>query len=497
MRAPDGDAGPGARGDARPGSGDTPPAWHARDVTDPTPASAASGVRQSSALGTGIRRALEGVGIRTDAGRDAAAAVAWAAVTLLLLAALLALAWADGTARGMSSAQGWLIGILAVAQCAPLAVRRRHPRATLLAVSLLQAGLVALLPPGFAFWAAAPVVAAYTVGVRLPVGPTARVVAAALGLEAVGALLAATGTVRALLVPGADGAPLSVGAVVAASSILASGILIAVASAAVGSGVALRRRHDRDALARAVETVEHQATLTRAAVAAERTRMARELHDVAAHHLTALVVQAGAAERLVDLDPERARESLRGIRLQGRETLDALRSIVGILRQTDDRAGDVGTAGTVPVPGLADVDGLVEAARASGTRVEERTSGDLPTLAPLADVTAYRTVQESLANARRHAPGTAVVLTTTVEPARIALTIENALPAAVPATTPGYGLVGMRERAALVGGRLEAGPTESGTWRVRLELPVEPVPAQPVPVQPDPAQPFPQGGADA
>jgi signal transduction histidine kinase len=184
-------------------------------------------------------------------------------------------------------------------------------------------------------------------------------------------------------------------------------------------------------------------------------------------------VQAGAAERLVDLDPGRAKESLRGIRVQGRETLDALRSIVGILRQTDDDPTGGAGGGTDPVPGLADVGGLVEAARASGTEVEERTSGDLPALPPLADVTAYRTVQESLANARRHAPGSAVTLTLDARPTRLALEVENRLPAVASAAAPGYGLVGMRERAALVGGRLEAGPTGSGTWRVRLELPVE------------------------
>ncbi|CAQ02371.1 sensor histidine kinase [Clavibacter sepedonicus] len=473
-------------------------------MTDPTPAPAAGGgapvppasARPGLALGDRVRRGLERLGIRTDAGRDAVAAVAWAAVTLGLLVVLLALAWADGTARSTSPAQGWVVGILAVAQCAPLAARRRHPRAVLLAVSVLQAGLVAALPPGFVFWAAAPVVAAYTVGVRLPVGPAARIVAAALGIEAVGAVLAATAWLRAELMPGVVRVPLGLPSLVEAASLLASGILIAVASAAVGSWVALRRRHDRDVLARAVETVEHQAALTRAAVAAERTRMARELHDVAAHHLTALVVQAGAAERLVDLDPERARESLRGIRVQGRETLDALRSIVGILRQTSDGEGG-GDAGTAPVPGLADLPGLVAAARTSGTEVEERATGDAPALAPLADVTAYRTVQEALANARRHAPGSAVTLTTEAGPARIALTIENALPAAAQATAPGYGLVGMRERAALVGGRLEAGPTASGTWRVRLELPVEPVPAAPVPAAPVPTAPVPAGPASA
>ncbi|WP_241533870.1 sensor histidine kinase [Clavibacter michiganensis] len=432
--------------------------------------------RTGVALGGRIRRILDRMGVRTDAGRDAAAAVAWALVTVLLLGVLATLVWADGTARSMSPTQGAVIAVLAILQCAPLAFRRRHPRSTLLAVSVLQAALVAVLPPEFGFWAAAPVVAAYTVGAVLPSASAVRVVAAAVAVEAVGAVLAATGEVRALLVPATVEVRLGVDTVVSASSILVSGILIAVASAAVGSWVALRRRHDRDSLARAAESLEHQAALTRAAVSAERTRMARELHDVAAHHLTALVVQAGAAERLVDLDPDRAKDSLRGIRVQGRETLDALRSIVGILRQTSDGEGG-GEAGTAPVPGLADLPGLVAAARQAGTEVEERTSGAAPTLAPLADVTAYRTVQESLANARRHAPGSAVTLTTEAGPARIALTVENELPAAAPGTAPGYGLVGMRERAALVGGRLEAGPTASGTWRVRLELPVEAVPA--------------------
>ncbi|MBM7412935.1 signal transduction histidine kinase [Clavibacter michiganensis] len=449
-------------------------------MTHPMPAASAASarvaVRPRGALAEGIRAGLSRIGIRTDAGRDAAAAAAWALLTVLLLGVLAALVWADGTSRSMSPAQGALIAILAVAQCAPLAFRRRHPRSTLLAVSLLQGALVAVIPPHFGFWAAAPVVAAYTVAALLPPASAIRLVAAAIGIEAVGAYLAATGQVRALLVPTAVHAGLSVDTVIAAVSILVSGLLIAAASAAVGSWVALRRRHDGDVLARAAETLEHQAALSRAAVAAERTRMARELHDVAAHHLTALVVQAGAAERLVDRDPERAKDSLRGIRLQGRETLDALRSIVGILRQGADGEGG-GAAGTAPVPGLADLPELVEAARTAGTEVEERATGAAPALAPLADVTAYRTVQESLANARRHAPGSAVTLTTEAGPARIALTIENALPAAASATAPGYGLVGMRERAALVGGRLEAGPTGSGTWRVRLELPVEPVPA--------------------
>ena len=197
--------------------------------------------------------------------------------------------------------------------------------------------------------------------------------------------------------------------------------------------------------------------------------MARELHDVAAHHLTGLVVQAGAAERLVDGDTARAKESLRSVRAQGRETLDALRSIVGILRETGD-----GPTGTVPVPGLGDVDDLVDQARASGSVVDVTVDGVLPTLPPLADVTAYRTVQEALVNARRHAPGARVDLGLHATADALVVVIENDLPAPREATSaPGYGLVGMRERAALVGGALEAGPDGAGRWRVRLDLPVE------------------------
>jgi glucose-6-phosphate-specific signal transduction histidine kinase len=148
------------------------------------------------------------------------------------------------------------------------------------------------------------------------------------------------------------------------------------------------------------------------------------------------------------------------------------------------------------VPGLRDVGELVAAARTAGTVVDERVEGELPTLAPLADVTAYRTVQEALANARRHAPDARVLLTTTARAGRLVLVVENDVARGRVSTAPaGYGLVGMRERAALVGGQLEAGPVaagpvaggaahaaagtaRTGTWRVRLELPVEAAPVE-------------------
>lgn len=463
---------PGAPG-ADPRTGAT---CHARDVTQ-TPPVADPGLRGERGTATrAVRRALDRAGVRGELGRDTVLAVAWALVTLALLGLLVAYGEFYGATRAVPPTQFALTCGLAVVQCLPLALRRRSPVVTLLAVAVLQAALLAVVPRGIALWGAAPLVAAYTVGTLLPARRTAAAVAAALGVTVVGAVLGATGVVRAAFPGAQDDGLTATGTAVEAASLAASGVVVLAVAAAVGSWTSLRRAHERDVRARATEAVEHQATRTRVAVAAERTRMARELHDVAAHHLTGLVVQAGAAERLVDVDPERAKQSLRSVRAQGRETLDALRSIVGILRETGE-GGD----GTTPVPGLADVPGLVDAARTSGTAVTVTGGRDLPVLAPLADVTAYRTVQEGLANARRHAPGAPVSLGLAVVGDAVEVVVENALPEGAAAGGAGYGLVGMRERAALVGGGLEAGPTASGTWRVRLTVPTEPRPGTPAP----------------
>ncbi|WP_371740050.1 sensor histidine kinase [Frigoribacterium sp. VKM Ac-2836] len=439
---------------------------------DTAPAATISAPGHASVASAGpgvatVRRVLERLGVHTALGRDVALAVVWALVTLAFLTTLVAAGEFYGANRSIPAAQVVVVVVLALVQQVPLVMRRIRPVTALLAVAVVQAGLLAVLPTGLALWTAAPVVTAYTVATLRPTRVVVGAVLAAVGIEAVGAAVGASAIVKDQL--GATPGLGELGAVVEALALVASAVLINGVSAAVGSWVALRRAHDRDARARAAESVEHQATLTRAAVAAERTRMARELHDVAAHHLTGLVVQAGAAERLVDGDPERAKESLRSVRAQGRETLDALRSIVGILRETGD-----GPSGTVPVPGLADVSDLVDQARASGAVVESQLDGTLPSLAPLADVTAYRTVQEALVNARRHAPGAAVELRLRATADSFVIVVENDLPVRRDASADGgFGLVGMRERADLIGGRLDTGATPEGRWRVRLELPVE------------------------
>jgi len=459
--------------------------WHARTMTSPASDAATAG----SASGPGAaatRRMLARVGVRTPLGRDVVLAAVWAVVTVALLGALLAtgeLGTAPSASLGASAPQLVVMTLLAVVQYVPLALRRVRPVGVLLVIAVVQAALLTILPSGVALWTAAPVIAAYTVATLRPTRVAVRAVLAAIGIATIGAVVGATD----LIVERLDWATTTVtprgdlfgdgpsGVVAETLALVSTAVLVNGVSAAVGSWVALRRVHDHDARARAAESVEHQATLTRSAVAAERTRMARELHDVAAHHLTGLVVQAGAAERLVDGDPERAKESLRSVRAQGRETLDALRSIVGILRETGDDA-----SGTAPVPGLADVTDLVDAARASGAVVEVHRSGALPSLPPLADVTAFRTVQESLVNARRHSPGAVVELSIDATVDRLTVVVENDLPSGGGAAhTPGYGLVGMRERAALVGGELEAGVAQAGRWRVALSLPVEADPSSP------------------
>nr|WP_232531263.1 histidine kinase [Microlunatus antarcticus] len=208
--------------------------------------------------------------------------------------------------------------------------------------------------------------------------------------------------------------------------------------------------------------------------------MARELHDVAAHHLTGLLVQASAAERLVGADPEAARRAVLEVRAQGRQALDNLRAVVGVLRQHGGGTGAVGTAGALdldPVPGLAVLPGLIDAARGLGDPVRLEVVGTPVPLAPVADVTAYRVAQEALSNARQHAPQQEVVVTLTYtdDAVRLCVVSGSPDPAATPVPDPGvrvgFGLAGMRERAALVGGVLEAGPVPGPAWRVALLLP--------------------------
>jgi signal transduction histidine kinase len=232
---------------------------------------------------------------------------------------------------------------------------------------------------------------------------------------------------------------------------------------------ALQRR-----TARAAELEERAARLerereerTRAAVEAERRRIARELHDVIAHTVSVMTVQAGAARLLLDDDPERALGPLRSVEETGRQALTEIRRLFQVTRE-DGHDVPFG-----PRPGIANLDALVEHARRSGLSVELAVEGEPVTLSPGLELAAYRVVQEALTNSLKYAgPTTAQV---GVRYGSDALNLEIVDRGRGPARRvgTGHGLIGMRERVALYGGELEAGPRTEGGFAVRARLPVE------------------------
>jgi signal transduction histidine kinase len=200
----------------------------------------------------------------------------------------------------------------------------------------------------------------------------------------------------------------------------------------------------------------------REAVVLERMRIARELHDVVAHSLSVITVQAGAAEGLLRRDPDRAAQHLHAVRTSAREALLEMRRLVGALREDEQDLA--------PQPSLARLDELVAAAEVP---VELHLPDGLPELPPGLDLAAYRIVQEALTNVRRHAG--AVPTQVRVERAGGDLTLEvrNAAGRGPAQDAGGRGLVGMRERVRLYGGELAVGPGPDGGWSVRAVLPVD------------------------
>lgn len=243
----------------------------------------------------------------------------------------------------------------------------------------------------------------------------------------------------------------------------------------VGAGVwlaalALQRRGRRagELEARAARLESEREERERAAVAAERRRIARDLHDVIAHSVSVMIVQAGAARLLLAEQPARAAGPLLAVEEAGRQALAELRRLLGMLR-----AGE-GQAALTPQPGLAGLEALVAQARATGLPVDLAVEGEPRALSRGVDLAAYRIVQESLTNARKHAgPAQArVVVRYDHEALELNITDDGGAPSDT--DSGGHGLVGMRERVALYGGELKAGPLPQGGFGVRARLPLEP-----------------------
>jgi signal transduction histidine kinase len=221
---------------------------------------------------------------------------------------------------------------------------------------------------------------------------------------------------------------------------------------------------------RAVDLEERADALERAhaaAVAGERATIARELHDVIAHSVSVMTVQAGAARVLLDEDPTRARESLVAVEETGRQALGEMRRLLGILR------GDEHGARLEPQPRIADVDALVEQVRAAGLPVDLVVQGEPKPLPPGVDLAAYRVVQEALTNVLKHAGAARARVAITFAEGALELTVWNDGNLGGNGRV-GHGLVGMRERVALYGGTFDARPRSEGGYLVRASLPTDP-----------------------
>lgn len=364
--------------------------------------------------------------------------------------------------------------LFALASWAPLLWRRRWPAAALAGAVFVEAVHLAVAPFAAHGLGDAVHIAAYQ-----PV-PIATMVAAG--------YYAAMRPLRTGWIPGAAAALalLSVAVLAGSRELVGTDLLMFDAVlAGTAAGSLLRARQEREHRAER----EHQADVERH-VLAERVRIARDLHDSLAHHLTLANAQAGVAEYLLKDKPEAAARALRGIVEHTSAALDEARATVGLLRQqttthpreeqpqeTDHLDEDFALA----VPGGVEaIPALVEEHRRMGAIISIETSGSPASLTSSVSLAAYRIVQEALTNAIKHAPGAGITVRLSWSPTSLAVGVENERsaetgpPASTTRTvaTSGHGLIGMNERARSVGGQLRTGATATGGYIVEAQLPV-------------------------
>ena len=204
----------------------------------------------------------------------------------------------------------------------------------------------------------------------------------------------------------------------------------------------------------------------RLAVADERTRIARELHDVVGHSVSVMTVQASAARRLLRPHQEKEREALLVVEQTGREALAEMRRMVGVLRRPEEAPA------LAPQPSLEHLDRLISQTREAGLPVDLRIEGDPEPLPTSVDLTAYRLVQEALTNAIKHARANHAEVVVRYDDGQVELTVTDDGSGDGDGESGGHGLVGMRERVSVYGGELEAGPLAEGGYRLRARLPI-------------------------
>ncbi len=350
-------------------------------------------------------------------------------------------------ASGVHPADGRAPDIVAYGLLAGLSVgvvlRRTHPiQAVGVSLASGLAYAAAGYPPGIAPAALLPI---YTAANQLPEAPSRRLLAVAFFVAALAATLGPgpTNTTVPLLVGGAW---------------------------FLGRYSRDRRLYTEalEAKNRELEAAQHE--LARQAVTEERLRIARELHDVVAHSMSVVAVHAGTGRMVATADPAAAERSLATIEETTRAALTEMRQLLDVLRSDDGEE----RAALHPAPGLGDLDGLVADMGRSGVDVELWISGDRPAVPSGVDLSAYRVVQEALTNVIKHA-GPAAKARVDVRYTATSVCVEvtdDGRGGAAPGTPGGHGLVGMRERVAVHGGTLDAGPGEAGGFRVAARFPL-------------------------
>lgn len=397
-----------------------------------------------------------------DSGHLSAIVAGAFSLSYVLLGTILVQASGAASYGGLRGVSAMIAGVVVVAvQFAASRMRRQHPInsyllimiATTILMLLLQNRAVAMSP---IYWFSVVSLAAHMRGLALMV-----TIGAGMLIDVTGQIWLMTRTIPAKIDLGNLG--VSDAAMIMGGAVLNVFVSYAVCIA-VGRVAAAYRNRIRRLNAHLQHLDTERERLAREAVATERTRMARELHDVTAHHLTGLLVQSQAAKRIYDTDPETVRLLLDGITKQAKKSLDSMRQIVGILRI--DTSSEV-----IPRPVIADIPGLVNDSRPALLWINLCMASEFADAEDAVQLSTYRIVQESLSNAIKHSPGSMVDISLRREGPILEIVVENtASVITAHDSSHGFGLIGMRERAELLGGRLAAGPTADGGWRVEAVL---------------------------
>lgn len=385
-----------------------------------------------------------------------------ATLTVVLLVAAVVSLFVYTDSSGIPYRDGDGLGVLLVTLgTVPLLVRRRAP----VIVALVVAAAAFML----SFWDyASPttivvtLIAAYSAGAFAPFTP---------GLAALAGLV---GSLNGSIALANARYPDAIGVDLSAATFATLGF---VGVWGIGRAVRGRRLYTSELEDRAERLERAREAEVRAALAEERARIARELHDVVAHHVSVMTVQAAGARRTLRRDPDRSVEAMEQIESTGRIALAEMRRIVGVLRGPESVKVDRSEA-RAPQPGLADLTELVGKLHDAGLPVDIRVDG-MPVRLPVGvDLTAFRVVQEALTNTLKHAGPTHAVVTLRYAPTELVVQVDDeghGLAAALDGHRPGHGLLGMRERVALYGGTLHVGPRHGGGFEVRARIPFDEV----------------------